>query len=121
MIFGPSFYKIAAKTTDYRMVPGDLGTLFTTRGATTPTLYLPITGDVPAGWWCMVYSAADSNVVVAVHNTLDNMTTFNDLTADSVAYSTATEIIGGGWMFVWDGTGWLTFIFAEETQTMTVA
>src|SRR3989304_6154381 len=102
------------------MVPGDLGTLFTTRGATTPTLYLPITGDVPAGWWCMVYSAADSNGVVPVHNALDNITTFNDLTADSVAYSTATEIIGGGWMFVWDGTGWLAFLFRGGAQHMSV-
>ena len=117
-----AFKKISAKTADYRMKPEDLGTLFTTRGAAGAVVFtLPITTDIQTGWWVEVFSAAGQNCKVQTYNTLDNVTTFNDLTADSVSWETVSELIGGSWRLVWDGTGWLTFIFSEETQTMTVA
>ena len=98
----------------------DLGKLFTTRGAAgSVTFTLPPTVDVVSGWWVEVFCAAGQNCIVQ-SNTADTMTVFNDLTADSVAWQTALELIGGSWKFIWDGTGWLTQIMAEETQTQTV-
>ena len=118
---GDAFRTIEAKTgSTYRMKPEDLGKLFTNRGASAlVTFTLPITGDIQVGWWVDVFTAAATEIIVASHVT-DTMTTFNDLTADSVSFSTVSEIIGGGWRFVWDGTGWLVMIMAEETQTMTI-
>jgi len=116
-----AFKKIENKTASYVMVPEDLGTLFTTRGATTPTFTLPVTGDIQNGWWCEVHATVDSAVTVQ-SAAASTVTTFNNLTASSVAWGgTGVDIIGGAWRFVWDGTGWLVFIMAEETQTMTVA
>jgi len=114
------FRTIEAKTASYRCKAGDHGKLLTNRGAGGAiTITLPPTADIPTGWWIEVYTAAATEIVVASH-TADTMTVFNDLTADSVSFATASEIIGGSWKFTWDGTGWLTQVFAEETQTQTV-
>lgn len=120
----PNLYRvISAKTTDYRMVPEDIGKIFTHRGAGgAVVLTLPITTDIQVGWNVRVFAAdLTQTLTVQCHNSLDVITTFNDLTADSVALSTSSEIAGGAFEFVWDGTGWLCFMMTEETQTVTVA
>lgn len=115
-----ALFVIEAKTASYRMSAADNGKMFTNRGAGGAiTFTLAPTGDISAGWHCWVMTAAATEIVVE-SPTADTMTTFNDLTADSVSFATTSEIIGGAWMFTWDGTGWLTFVMAEETQTMTV-
>src|SRR3990167_588899 len=115
-------YPIDAKTADYTVVAQDIGKILTNRAATASvTFTLPIVTEIQAGWWCMFFAAADFAVVIASAGSLDNLTTFNDLTADSITIDTATEIIGAGVKVVWDGTGWLVHLFPQETQTVTVA
>lgn len=113
---------VEAKTADYTVVAADLGKIFTNRAATDVVIFtLPIVTTIQAGWFCEFFVAADFDVTVISAGSLDDLTTFNDLTADSVKYGTATELVGGGFGFIWDGTGWLVRIYAQETQTMTVA
>jgi hypothetical protein len=112
---------ILAKTADYSVLADDGGTLFTTRGASGAVNFtLPATATLTAGWNCDFFSAAAQNMTVTAA-TADTITTFNDLTADSVAFSTSSELIGASVRMTWDGTGWLCQVMAEETQTMTVA
>lgn len=109
--------KIAAKTAAYSILAKDIGTLFTNRGATgSVTLTLPATSTIAAGWWCRVFAAADYAFITA-SATADTITTFNDAAADSLEFSTASEILGSGAEFVWDGTKWLAFLNVNETQT----
>ena len=118
-----AYEKIAAKTGSYQVTKGDLGTLFTTRGASgAVTFTLPKMSELQAGWNCWFYNVADQNMIVAAAtDDADKMATLNDPTADSVALQTTSEKVGGGFWVVYDGTGWLVFTLAEETQTVTVA
>jgi len=118
----PLFRTIEAKTADYRCTYLDSGKILTNRGAAgAVTITLPPTADIPTGWWIEVFVAAGQNLTVA-SNTVDTMVVFNDATADSIAFSTANELIGNGARFVWDGTGWLTFVaLGAETATPTIA
>lgn len=114
--------KIAAKTASYQVVAGDIGTLFTNRGASgAVTFTLPAVADVWTGWWCEVFAAAAQNVVVASAGSNDNLTTFNDLTADTITWSTSGEIVGASVRVTWDGTGWLCQLMTEETQTTSIS
>lgn len=122
-IYVPLYQTISAKTASYQIVPADLGTIFTNRGAAgAVTFTLPVVGDIQTGWWCEFFSAVlAQDFIIAAQGSLDNISTFNDLTADSLTLSTASERAGGGFRLVWDGTGWLAFLHTEETQTLTVA
>lgn len=114
--------KIAAKTASYQIVPADIGTMFTNRGAAgSVTFTLPVVADIPTGWWCRFFVAANQAVVIASSGSSDNITTFNDLTADSITIDTSAERIGFGCELVWDGTGFDTFLFPYETQTIVIA
>jgi hypothetical protein len=118
------FRRISAKTASYQVVAADIGTTFTTRGAAGAVTFTlpPVTSPaLPTGWWCRFFSAADQNMVIASQGSSDNITTKNDLTADSITFSTAGELIGNGVEMVWDGTGWLAFFMAEEAVTPTIA
>ncbi|MCB2179454.1 hypothetical protein KQH61_05985 [bacterium] len=129
MFSGPNFGgfggypQISAKTAAYTVKAKDAGKIFTTRGATAAvTFTLPTAADLPSGWSVTFVSAADVGMTVASAEG-DNIVTFNDLAADSVAFSTASEIIGGAVTVVWDGTGFLTFFghAGGHLQTLTVA
>ena len=112
---------VEAHATSYSVVAADGGKILTTRGAGgTVTFTLPATNTIYPGWQVEFFNAAGQTMTVASATT-DTMTTFNDLTADSVTYSTVSELIGGALRCVWDGTGWLTFAMAYDTQTQTVA
>lgn len=116
------FRDIEAKTAAYKILPEDVGVLFTNRGASgAVTLTLPDTSDIETGWYCDVFVVADQTVTVAAA-TADTMVVFNDAAADSIAFSTSNEKIGGGARFVWDGTGWLTFVnLGMDSQTPVIA
>lgn len=119
MGLAPALYKdIAAKTAAYKIVPEDVAVLFTNRGATgSVTLTLPDTATLPVGWWCEFFVVADQTLAVAAP-TADTMVTFNNAAADSIAFSTSNEKIGGGGRAVWDGTGWLISLnLGMDSQT----
>lgn len=118
----PIFHRIEAKTAAYQIVDADNGKIFTTRGASgSVTFTLPVVTTIATGWSCEFFQAADQNMVIASQGSSDNITTFNDLTADSITFSTAGELIGNSVQLIWDGTGWLAKLMTFETATPTIA
>lgn len=112
--------KVVAKTASYTITAGDNGTIFTNRGDTDAiTFTLPAVTAGLTGMWCEFYAVEAQAFGVAA--TAGEMVTFNDKAANSVTASTGSEIIGAGFRAVCDGTSWLVFPMAEETQTLTVA
>src|SRR3990167_5933595 len=104
----PLYQPIEAKTASYTVKPEDLGKLFTNRGAGgSVTFTLPTTAEVFSGWWCEFFTAVLAQNVIIAAGTADKMVTFNDIAADSVALSTASERAGAGVRVVHDGTGWV--------------
>jgi hypothetical protein len=114
-----SWRNVVAKTADYTVTTSDIGTLFTNRGAAGAVNFtLPATPY--KGFRVGFYAVADQNLVVTA-GTADTMVTFNDATADSVAFQTSSEIIGGMFEVVGDGTGWLVLPrLAADSQTITI-
>jgi hypothetical protein len=71
------------------------GTVFTNKGAGgSVTFTLPTPTRAILGWWYRFKAVVDQNIVVAAP-TVDTMVVLNDLAADSLALSTASELIGG--------------------------
>lgn len=103
MIANMSWYpRIVAKTADYTVKDTESGTWFTTTGATANVNFtLPAISTGP--WIFYFIAGADYNLTVTA-GTVDTMVTFNDLTADSIALSTSSEKIGGGFVAFSDGT-----------------
>jgi hypothetical protein len=123
MGLGASLYRnISAKTAAYQILPGDIGKIFTNRGASgSVTLTLPVVTDIAAGWWCRFFVAANQALVIASQGSSDNITCFNELTGDTITIDTSAERIGFGCEVVWDGTGWDVFVNQGETQTITIS
>lgn len=109
-----------AKTAAYQVTKEDSGTIFHTTGATAAvTFTLPHISDGP--FYFKFICGADIGMTVTA-KTADTAVTFNDLAADSVAFSTASEMIGGMVEVICDGT--TLFVLphlASEAQTITVA
>lgn len=113
-------YTVTAKATDATLTAADMCQVFTTRGASgTVTITLPAVASVRAGDWVEIYNCADETLTV--DGTDEELLVFNDLTADSISWSTNAEKIGGGFRAVCDGTSWIVVPLGTETQTVTVA
>ena len=111
--------RIQAKSADYTVVASDIGSWFTTRGATGAIIFtLPAVTSAFTGFVCWFFNAVGQNMTI--NSTANEMMTFNDLDADGVVFSTGSELIGATIMAVCDGTSWLVSPMTEETQTMTV-
>jgi hypothetical protein len=61
---------------------------------------------------------ADQNMTITGTN--EGFVVFNDLTADAIAFSQASEKIGGAFIAISDGTSWCVAPLATETQTIAV-
>ena len=94
------------------------GTMFLLTGATNKTLTLP--ASPKRGLEYSVHNKGAGTVTITC-GTTDIITALNDETADSVALSTASQIIGGGFRIVGDGTRWLVISNVFSGQTVTVA
>ncbi len=115
-----------AKTTDYQIEVGEIGTLFTNKGAGAAVNFtLPKAADAGAGWWCEFFVAADFDLTVT-SNPADKMVSQNDAEADSVAFATAGLLLGGYFRVVSDGELWYVIASAPSTnvaagvQTVTI-
>lgn len=96
------------------------GKMITTRGAAgATTVTLPTVAAEFAGVHCWVFNCVDQNLTLSAQ-TAGEIMFKGDAAANSVAYSTASEKIGGGFFVLCDGTSWLVMPLAEETQTITV-
>jgi len=113
--------RFSDKTASYTVTQADSGTVFTNRGDTDAiTFTLPAVSASFTGCVYDFYAIADFSLAVACA-TADEMVVFNSVTATSAKFATASEIIGGRFQAMCDGTKWLVTIMAEETATVTVA
>lgn len=116
----PVYRKVVVKATDYTVTVADNDVIFTTRGAVgAVTFTLPA---LARGLRFTFFNEADQNMLV-VAGTADTMVTFNDLAADSVAFSTAGEKIGA-WVEVIandDASKWMVRQSIHDAQTATIA
>jgi hypothetical protein len=110
-----------AKAADYTVTAADNGTLFTTRGAAGAVNFtLPA---IDRGLRYRFFNEAGQNMTITAA-TADTMVVFNDLAADSIAFSTASELIGGSVEVIANDneTKWLVLVnLGAETQTPTIA
>ena len=111
---------IIVKTASYTVTSNDFGSVFTTRGALAAvTFTLPAASSTNNGEWVLFVNVANQNMLVAGAD--EGLVVFNDLTADSIAFQTGSEKIGGAFLAISDGTSWAVVPIATETQTVTVA
>lgn len=108
MLYQNLLQKISEKTAAYQIVGADLGTLFTNRGATAAVAFtLPVTADIPTGWWCE-FRVIDADGLSVTSATTDTIIAPNDIAADSITITTTSLTIGAALHVLWDGTSWLT-------------
>lgn len=109
------------KTAAYQVTKEDSGTIFLTTGATAAVVFtLPAITDGP--FYFRFINVADVDMTVAA-KVADTMATYNDLAADSIAFSTSSEKIGGEVEVICDGTTLIALPrFADgRYQTATIA
>lgn len=112
--------RFQSKTSNYTVVANDNFTLFDNVGATgAVTFTLPA---LAAGYLFGFRGQADQTITIA-SNEGDNMVAFNDASADSVAFSTSGEKIGGMvWVYTNPGaTKWIVENHSAGLNTVTVA
>ncbi len=116
---GVPFRQTEAKTASYTCTKYDSGTIFHTTGATAAVVFtLPRIEDGPFYFLFVNGADVDMTITSAV---ADTEVTFNDLAADSVAFATSSEKIGGVVEVICDGT--TLFVLprlASEAQTVTI-
>ena len=111
---------VTAKTSDYTVTAAESGTIFTTEGAGGAVNFtLPSQG---AGLHYWFTNAEDQNMTITA-DTADTMVTFNDVAADSVAFSTSSEKVGGAAFVFSDGSKWMVQLMTYDgaDQAVTIA
>lgn len=101
--------------------PGDAGKVFCNVGSSGNIAYTVQSAALfRPGDQIYVLSAAAGTTTVSF--TAGQLIAMNDLAANSVALSTSSEIIGGGFLFTClSASKWHCCPLTEETQTVTVA
>lgn len=109
---------IIPKTGDYTVVAADNGTLFTTLGASGDVEFTLPAITNSKGQRYGFYCASDNELKVS-SAAANDLITFNNLTASSVAITTATEHIGGMIEVIGvDNNKWLVMHYGANTLTV---
>lgn len=114
--FGGSAVLESAKTANYTVLATDNGTLFTNAGAVGAVIFtLPA---IAANLSFTFFVAADQSLTVA-SAAGDDMMVYNDIAADSVAFSTSSKKVGASLRVVANaaGTAWYCFPGTWNTAT----
>lgn len=108
------------KAASWTATKADSGKIFLVYGGTAAvTVTLPKISDGP--FMFEVFNCQDQSLTITAE-TADTMITYNDLAADSFAFSTSSEKIGAGVRVMCDGTKLLVVpILASIYQTTTIA
>ncbi len=113
--------QVVAKTADYTVTASDNNTIFTNAGASGAVNFtLP---TIAKGLRYRFFVEADQTLTVT-SVVADTLVVFNDAAADSIAFSTSSEKIGGGIEVIANAaaTKWLVFVYlGAETQTPVIA
>lgn len=112
---------VIAKTADYTVLTTDNGAIFTNQGASGAVNFtLPA---IARGLHYQFCCEADQSLTITAA-TADTLVVFNDAAADSIAFSTSSEKVGG-WFEIFanaDATKWLVKVsLGAETQTPVIA
>jgi hypothetical protein len=100
---------VTAKTAAYTVLEADNNTLFTNKGDADAIVFtLPTAAE--RGLRYGFYVAADQSLTVTA-GTVDTMIVFNDAAADSVAFSTSGDKVGGMIEVIGDGALWMTMLY----------
>ena len=114
-----SFSRIEIVTADRTVVLADHGTLFVCYGGSANVNF-----TLPAmthGFEVSFFNAQDYNMTVTA-TPADSLVTLNDAAADSIAFSTAGELIGASLKIVGLSNGKALALYSiHETQTPTIA
>ena len=99
---------------------GQSGSVISTEGATGAVTFTLPAVATSSGVHYWFQNAEDQNMIIAAPS--DTMTTFNDIAADSVAFSTTSEKVGGGAFAICDGSKWhvqlMTYDAADQAVTV---
>jgi hypothetical protein len=112
-----------AKTASYTVLAADAGDVFTTQGAVgAVTFTLPALANITAGWEATFINEAGQNMLVTAPT--NKLVCFNNLTATTIAFQTAGELIGSGVKIITnaDATKYIAMpILGSETATPTIS
>ena len=109
---------ITPKITNYTVTEADSGTMFL---ATTADCNFTLPATAEKGLWYGFYQTANFELKVTA-GTVDTMICYNDVAADSVAYTDDAKQIGGFFEVYGDGSKWLVLPrLADAAQVITVA
>lgn len=108
---------VQAKVAAYTLLARESGGIFTNRGATAAvTFTLP---TAATGLNYTFFAIADFDILVLATGIV---VAFNNVAADSVTFTTTSQLIGGGFKVVCDGTSWLAMgLLGSDAQVITVA
>lgn len=114
-----SFRNVIAKTADFVVLESQNGTLFTNKGdADAINFTLPTTAK--KGLHYGFFAVADF-ILKVTGGTADTLVVFNDAAADSIAFATASEIVGSMFEVYGDGALWLVKTsLAADSVTVTI-
>ena len=106
-----------AKTNDYTATAADSGKLIIMNKATAVGLTLPTVAAGKGCFWWVANQGAGALTITG--GTADVMVGKNAAAADTAAFSSVNEIIGGCCLITCDGTNY--FVFNMSLCTMTMA
>lgn len=111
-------YDVKPIAAAYSILATDTGKVFVVTAAATLTL--PANSAALKGCWVKVIIGADVSVTIAA--TAGELVAFNDVAANSIAFSTSGEKAGNAVDFISDGTKWYACVqLGAETATPTIA
>jgi len=116
-----SLKPVLAHASSASLTIGESGACITTEGSTgAVTLTLPAVATSKGVHYWFV-NAEDQNMIIA--GPADTLVTFNDVAADSVAFQTSSEKVGGGAFAYCDGSKWMIQLMTYDgaDQAVTVA
>ena len=109
---------VTAKTGNYTLTKGESGGIFTTEGAAGAVNFTLPAAELGLNY--LIYAAEDQTVTLT-SDTVDTLIVFNDVAADSVAFSTSAEKVGGAFFVFSDGAKWMVSESIHDGQTAVVA
>ena len=116
-----SLKPVIAHASTATLTIGESGALVTTEGSTgAVTLTLPAVATSKGVHYWFV-NAEDQNMIIAAPAA--TMVTFDDVAADSIAFSTSSEKVGGAAFTYCDGAKWMMQLMTYDAsaQAVTVA
>jgi len=109
----------SSHTANYTVTLEESGTHFDTQAAGALVLFtLPAVADSDGAWFTF-FSAEDFELRIG--GPLDTLIVDNDAAADTIAFATATELIGAGFHVIGDGAFWhVSPWLPDELATLTI-